>query len=271
MNNEQISIKYLFSFISESHFKGMIKQKRLLMLLFLVIGIHFFGTNKVYAQMQERMVMYEAVQIPAVEDDCPAPNGGAHPDGFHAIVQCHYGSVIFIRTKASYPSTYDRASNVANKLNDAMDALGHGKGFISIETVGKKPILYFNTDGGTKFLLVKVENSDVSGYRSRSCGGTKASPSQKVTAFKVAELWRDLLMDHLDLMCRGWKPTRITDTHCGKALLELYDCVKSKYNVEGMIPMSFFKECVDELDPESKKHLISVARVIPEERCSMFH
>jgi hypothetical protein len=222
-------------------------------------------------QMRGKMTMYEAVRVKAVEDDCPAPYGKAHPDGFHAIVQCHYGSVFFIRTKANYPSTFDRANNIANKLNEAMDALGHGKGFIDIEAKGEKPVLFFNTKGGTRFPLVAVENADIYGYRIRSCGGTKANPSQKVTAFQVAELWRDVLMDHIDIMCRGWKPARTLDTNCGKALMKLYDCAKSKHTREGMIPRAIFNECANMLDSESKEHLVSVARKIPDERCPKLH
>lgn len=59
---------------------------------------------------------FKAGSISAQKDRCPNPLSNAlHPDGKHGLVNCHFGTVIFLRTKGKFSSTSDRATYVAYK------------------------------------------------------------------------------------------------------------------------------------------------------------
>lgn len=144
----------------------------------------------------------------------------------------------------------------------------NGEGFISIELKEKTPILYFNSGMGDGFTLVTVYSADISGYQARSCGGTWSNRNENVTAFIVAEWWRDLLMDIMDSMVRSVEPSRTVNTNYGFALRELHKCARIiKYMRQVIMPMMAFNKCLDEMSLVMKTYLLSAAKVMPPQRC----
>lgn len=205
------------------------------------------------------MRMYRAKAIDAAADDCPRPSH--HRDRQHAMIECHYGSVFFIRTENGFPTCFARAKAVEERLAKALHDVKNNPGAFTIEKDGRNPAIVMRFEGKRKSeRIVTITRGDLIAYRTRShIAGCSEPPNQ----WTLAEWWAALLTDHFRVMMLGKPPIATAGTPGGKALDKMYRDARKMCPGDGPIPMMVFNRLAKELPRPEYNNLILASKLVP--------
>ena len=211
------------------------------------------------------MAMYQPKRIDGCED--------YHCGHEHGAVFCHGGALFYLRSSrgTGYSDCYERATSVAEKLNNAMQIADSE---FKLKWDGDTPtIWHIRNDGSEIEKIVTITSGDVMGYERRaeifpdkSLKRKLFDPQRKVrgkTAGKivVAEWWLALLTDHFKLMVKSEKPTETINTYYGEVLYEMWKRAKK----DDSFNMPTWNKIVKGLSAQDRKKLHEAARIIPED------
>lgn len=122
---------------------------------------------------------------------------------------------------------------------------------------GELSIVARPENGGHDIPVIDVVAGDAIGYENRDTHG------RHISVETVARYWAEILDDTVSVFLRSRPPSRLANTHAGRALRAVYDLSREE-RPNGHIPARVVEDVIIEgLSREQTEHLAAMAFYVP--------